>query len=76
MKKILIIGSLNMDVTVYMDVIPAPGETLKADSLLISPPPPAWAETCPFWVPSAETPTVKPSSHPSKRTGWTSPAWL
>ncbi len=37
MKKILVIGSLNMDITLRMDRAPEAGETLTADSLLTSP---------------------------------------
>ncbi|MBQ8815076.1 MAG: ribokinase [Lachnospiraceae bacterium] len=37
MKKILVIGSLNMDISVQLDRVPNAGETLKGNSLLTSP---------------------------------------
>lgn len=37
MKKILVIGSLNMDITLRMERAPEAGETLTADSLITSP---------------------------------------
>jgi len=36
MKKILVIGSLNVDFSISVDKIPLPGETINADKLLIS----------------------------------------
>ena len=36
MKKILVIGSINVDFAINVDSIPRPGETVNADSLLIS----------------------------------------
>jgi ribokinase len=37
MKKILVIGSLNMDITLRMERAPEAGETLTADSMVASP---------------------------------------
>lgn len=37
MKKILVIGSLNMDITLRMERAPEAGETLTADSMVTSP---------------------------------------
>ena len=37
MKKILVIGSLNMDFSIDVDKIPTPGETVNANSLIITP---------------------------------------
>lgn len=37
MKKILVIGSLNMDFSINVETIPLPGETVNADNLLVSP---------------------------------------
>lgn len=37
MKKILVIGSLNMDITMRMERVPETGETLAADSMVTSP---------------------------------------
>lgn len=37
MGNILVIGSLNMDVTIFSDRAPAPGETIKGNGFLLSP---------------------------------------
>lgn len=37
MKKVLIIGSSNMDYTIYMDRFPLPGETLTGNSKFVQP---------------------------------------